>query len=42
MIIHHQRRGGDIVTHIVSDGAVMFDPPGMEVGAAEVCAGAYS
>lgn len=39
MIIHHQRRGGEIVTHIVRDGAVKLDPPGMGVAVGEILGG---
>lgn len=39
MIIHHQRRGSDIITHIAREGVVELDPPGMEVGVAEVYGG---
>ncbi len=31
MIIHHQRRGGEFVTHIVREGVVRLDPPGMGI-----------
>jgi Uma2 family endonuclease len=35
-VVHHTRgSGGEIVTHIVSDGVLALDPPGIEVPVAE-------
>jgi Uma2 family endonuclease len=36
-VIHHQRHtGGTILTRLVPDGAIRFDPPGFEVRVADV------
>jgi Uma2 family endonuclease len=36
-IIHHARGGDDtIVTRIMSDGSIKFDPPGIEIAMADV------
>ena len=41
LVVHHQRRdGGDILTRILRDGALTLDPPGIEVGVAEIYGGA--
>ncbi len=36
LVIHHQRRGEDILTRIVREGAIALDPPGIEVAVAEI------
>ena len=36
-IVHHARGVGDaILTHIVSDGSIMLDPPGLEIAMADI------
>jgi Uma2 family endonuclease len=36
-IIHHRRQAdGSILTRLIGDGAVRLDPPGIEIGVAEV------
>jgi Uma2 family endonuclease len=38
-IVHHERGTGDaILTRIVRDGRIVFDPPGLELAAADVLA----
>jgi Uma2 family endonuclease len=37
LIIHHERRAdGDILTHILREGAVTLDPPGIELPLSEI------
>jgi Uma2 family endonuclease len=36
LVIHHQRRGDDILTRILRDGTIALDPPGIEVKVAEI------
>jgi Uma2 family endonuclease len=37
LVIHHQRgAGGDILTHIVREGTLALDPPGMELAVADL------
>ncbi|WP_363348324.1 Uma2 family endonuclease [Methylocystis echinoides] len=39
LIIHHQRRSdGDILTHIVREGVVTLDPPGITLSLADIYA----
>jgi Uma2 family endonuclease len=38
-VIHHQRRGDDILTRILRDGAIALDPPGFEVKVIEIYGG---
>jgi Uma2 family endonuclease len=40
LVIHHQRRADDdILTRILRDGAILLDPPGIEVKVAEIYGG---
>jgi Uma2 family endonuclease len=34
-VIHHARRGSDVLTRIVGEGNVRFDPPGIELAIAD-------
>ncbi|HTO78899.1 MAG TPA: Uma2 family endonuclease [Methylocystis sp.] len=36
LIIHHQRRGDDVLTRIFHEGTIRLDPPGMEVSVEEI------
>ncbi|MGA9600429.1 MAG: Uma2 family endonuclease [Methylocystis sp.] len=36
LIIHHQRHGDDVLTHIIHEGTITLDPPGMEVSVEEI------
>jgi Uma2 family endonuclease len=37
LVIHHARRdGGDILTRVVTEGAIMLDPPGLTVELADI------
>jgi Uma2 family endonuclease len=36
LVIHHQRRGDDILTRILRDRAIALDPPGIEVALGEI------
>jgi Uma2 family endonuclease len=36
LVIHHQRRGDDILTRIIREGTIALDPPGIEVKVAEI------
>lgn len=37
LIIHHARQAGDaFVTRVVREGAITLDPPGLEIGIADV------
>jgi len=39
LILHHSRTGDAILTRIVTEGAVVLDPPGMDLALSEVYAG---
>ena len=40
LVLHHARGSGDmILTHIVTQGAIELDPPGLAVALADVYAG---
>ena len=39
LILHHSRAGDAILTRIVTEGAIILDPPGMELALADVYAG---
>ncbi len=36
LVIHHQRRGEDILTRILREGVIALDPPGIEVAVGEI------
>lgn len=43
LIIHHERRAdGDILTHVLREGAVKLDPPGIELALAEIYGGSLA
>jgi Uma2 family endonuclease len=39
LVIHHQRRGDDILTRILREGTIALDPPGIEVAMGEIYGG---
>jgi Uma2 family endonuclease len=40
MIVHHSRgSGGDILTRVVTEGAIALDPPGLELAIADIYSG---
>lgn len=39
LILHHSRTGDAILTRIVTEGAIVLDPPGLEFALADVYAG---
>jgi hypothetical protein len=39
MIVHHARgTGGDIITRVVTEGAITLDPPGLDIAVEDVYA----
>jgi Uma2 family endonuclease len=36
LVIHHRRRGDDILTRILREGAIVLDPPGFEIAVKEI------
>jgi len=36
LIIHHERRGGEIITHILRDGAARLEPPGIDLALGKI------
>ena len=39
LILHHSRTGDAILTRVVTEGAIVLDPPGLELALADVYAG---
>jgi Uma2 family endonuclease len=39
LILHHSRSGDAILTRVVTEGAIVLDPPGLELALADVYAG---
>jgi hypothetical protein len=39
LILHHSRTGDAILTRVVTEGAIVLDPPGLRLALADVYAG---